>query len=196
MSSFKLIAQETETFRQIPRNQTTSTTKRDITRSLMIFLIRCQVSFVLQQVSEFRKSWRKTWPEQEKFFLIYDNKGDRISIIIQIIFRDWRLLGQWKRTCKLKRNRLAWPLVWLVAYNLLSWSELLTNRAIRFSHLATLFSVHENHTRWKMKYLPRVIHHVQIAYRFKKKPSIKGTAIFWLKSNGSKAMNTRNFLSL
>ena len=45
------------------------------------------------------------------------------------------------------QKKLAWPLVWLVAYNLLSWSELLTNRAIRFSHLATLFSVHEkSHT--------------------------------------------------
>ena len=35
------------------------------------------------------------------------------------------------------QKKLAWPLV----------SELLTNRAIRFSHLATLFSVHEkSHT--------------------------------------------------
>lgn len=194
MSSFKLIAQETETFRQIPRNQTTTTTKRDITRSLMIFLIRCQVSFVLQQVSEFRKSWRKTWPEQEKFFWYM------IIKVIEFHHYSDNLPGlkvAWPMKKDMQtQKKLAWPLVWLVAYNLLSWSELLTNRAIRFSHLATLFSVHENHTRWKMKYLPRVIHHVQIADRFKKKPSIKGTAIFWLKSNGSKAMNTRNFLSL
>ena len=129
------------------------------------------------------------------FFLIYDNKGDRKKHHYSDNLPGLKVAWPMKKDVQTQK-KLAWPLVWLVAYNLLSWSELLTNRAIRFSHLATLFSVHENHTRWKMKYLPRVIHHLQIAYRFKKKPSIKGTAIFWLKSNCSKAMNTRNFLSL